>query len=564
MRGGKAEPVRAQMMREMIERLSRSAGIESPLALPEDRAMRPAAIVDWREWLPALFPGYFTEGFAAHHEVFWEHVWGIKPEVRPRPIICIWPRGGGKSSSTEPAAVALGVHGRRKYALYCCHAAGTMIYDHNLSSLGWIPVEAHPAVGSFEAEGLTVRLAGLPMVSLEETVTPVHPYWARRVATRQIKGVGQETRYGLPQWIEAQHLDWNTWIGYPIDGTVLTEEEYPALEVWDGRRRVARPYPRFHDPDFWWMVGLWWGDGTLGGKQWAQVAWSCGDDHPEVQEYLEKLLGRWGYTSGRSRHTSGARCTDVYIGDSVLGRWLGEWKRGRNRKEPPEWVERLPYECQRELIRGYLAVDGHVDSRGAHLTSIHLPGLLAVRRMLSRLGVVCTIGSSRTPRDQADIQGRVYRTSRSYKLQIEHPGELGLEDTPRARRHELAAVFIRDGVLWSRVTDVGPSGVRRFIPMETADHTYFTAYGRSHNSATQDQADKHVESIGSLLEASSAFASRYPAFANRMIGKYGHSRGWRRNRLTTQAGYTVDAAGLDKGVRGIKREGVRPDVIILR
>jgi phage terminase large subunit-like protein len=80
-------------------------------------------------------------------------------------------------------------------------------------------------------------------------------------------------------------------------------------------------------------------------------------------------------------------------------------------------------------------------------------------------------------------------------------------------------------------------------------------------SGTQDQADKHVESIAGLLE-SSAFAARYPTFANRRLGKYGHSRGWRRNRLHTEPGFMIDAAGLDRAVRGIKAEQVRPDVII--
>lgn len=80
-------------------------------------------------------------------------------------------------------------------------------------------------------------------------------------------------------------------------------------------------------------------------------------------------------------------------------------------------------------------------------------------------------------------------------------------------------------------------------------------------SGTQDQADKHVESIGQMLE-SPAFAAHYPAFANRMVSKYGHSKGWRRNRLTTQSGYTIDAAGLDTAVRGLKRESARPDVLV--
>src|SRR6266508_3415745 len=81
-------------------------------------------------------------------------------------------------------------------------------------------------------------------------------------------------------------------------------------------------------------------------------------------------------------------------------------------------------------------------------------------------------------------------------------------------------------------------------------------------SETQDQADTHVQNVGALLE-SPAFAARYPAVASRKLGKYGHSLGWRRNRLRTASGFTVDAVGLDMAVRGLKIEGERPDLIVV-
>lgn len=80
--------------------------------------------------------------------------------------------------------------------------------------------------------------------------------------------------------------------------------------------------------------------------------------------------------------------------------------------------------------------------------------------------------------------------------------------------------------------------------------------------STQDSADKHVATIGSLLE-SSAVASHYPKHAERAVGKYGQSIGWRRERLVTAGGFLVDAAGLDTAVRGLKFEDQRPDLIIL-
>lgn len=79
---------------------------------------------------------------------------------------------------------------------------------------------------------------------------------------------------------------------------------------------------------------------------------------------------------------------------------------------------------------------------------------------------------------------------------------------------------------------------------------------------TQDQADDHVQTIAAWLE-SPAVEARYPDLANRLVGKYGQSRGWRRNRLRTRAGVTVDAMGLDTAARGVKLETQRPDLIVL-
>ncbi len=79
---------------------------------------------------------------------------------------------------------------------------------------------------------------------------------------------------------------------------------------------------------------------------------------------------------------------------------------------------------------------------------------------------------------------------------------------------------------------------------------------------TQPQADDHVGNIALLLE-SDQVAKYYPEHSVRFVGKFGNPRGWRRNRLSTAAGLTIDAVGLDvMGTRGVKLGNERPDVII--
>lgn len=78
---------------------------------------------------------------------------------------------------------------------------------------------------------------------------------------------------------------------------------------------------------------------------------------------------------------------------------------------------------------------------------------------------------------------------------------------------------------------------------------------------TQDRADDSVQNVAALLESESV-ERHYPEHADRLLGKYGDSKGWRRNRLRTRGGFTVDALGLDVAGRGVKLEDMRPDVII--
>lgn len=80
--------------------------------------------------------------------------------------------------------------------------------------------------------------------------------------------------------------------------------------------------------------------------------------------------------------------------------------------------------------------------------------------------------------------------------------------------------------------------------------------------ATQGMADTSVGNVQSMLE-SNAVARYYPSHAEPDVGKFGNRRGWKRDRLRTAGGLTVDALGLDAAARGAKVDEDRPDLIIL-
>lgn len=431
----------------------------------------------------------------------------LKRIPRGRQVIMM-EHGVGQSYAGSPQArrnpAYAGGEGRDSVGLFLCHEEGTLIHDPSLPELEIHPVESHPtAVQRRRGDGLTVTIRGLPNC-LAETVTPEHRYWARRIAMRA-STKDYKYQYGKPHWIEAQHLDWNTWIGYPIDQTEVLDP--PTLAKWDHHQQkfLDEDYPHFLDAEFWWIVGLWWGDGTLGGNRKSVISWAMGDAHPDVKDRLLKLLRKFEWEPREGRFKADSKMSTVWICDSVLGRWLLTWRKGNSRKEPPAWVEQLPLDHQRQLIAGYFAADG-TRTKGDEtiLSSIHLPGLLSVRRMLNRCGEVSSIRAARREAVRyIPVAGTTKLRCGDYTLRLNHSDFLG---NPHERKmRKLRQAFIEDGFLWSRVLSVKEVEDKVFVPIQTATESYTTAYGLSHNcpneyAGARDRArypHAQVEIIGS-------------------------------------------------------------------
>jgi hypothetical protein len=151
---------------------------------------------------------------------------------------------------------------------------------------------------------------------------------------------------------------------------------------------------------------------------------------------------------------------------------------------------------------------------------------------------------------------------------------VGLEDLDEARA--LFSGHHREFWAWVWAIERGVRPETAFIGVwarggakSTSAEAGCVALGATHRrrygvyvSETQDQADGHVQTIGSMLE-SDTVERFYPEMSRRLVGKFGNSKGWRRNRLRTASGFTIDALGLDTASRGIKIDDQRPDLIVL-
>lgn len=380
--------------------------------------------------------------------------------------------------------------GKERPDLLLCHALGTLMRTENGD---WIPVERHSSFrGSVIREGFEVRLHGLPE---PEVVTPEHRYWARRHkgGEHQVDGRTQwvaDLHATPPDWVEAQHLDTDHWIGAPIDythGELGAVDFYAPSIVRDPETgRVVTSIPgfvpkipdEFTDPDWWWFFGLWWGDGSINGKHQIGVTTNIND--VRVIARVENLLRR--YNIGYS-HRPRVGCTQIVFSRGHLNRWLRTWRIGPSRKQPPAWVERLDDRMLRELVWGYVDADGFVDraAQAVRVTSIHLPGLLALRRIMARLGAAGLIRPSGGTPGPREIAGTNTFAQRKYDLRCRQGAALLGFPFADQDRYAFPTSYVADGMLWTRVRTITPVAKVEFAPIKTRSGTYVTHFGLSHN-----------------------------------------------------------------------------------
>jgi len=93
--------------------------------------VQPAAAhleADWQTWLRSVGPRTFTGSFAPFHAEFWNWNWSVTQRLQAGEritadnlvFLALWPRGFGKSSNVEWAAIAEGALVGSGYVLYVC------------------------------------------------------------------------------------------------------------------------------------------------------------------------------------------------------------------------------------------------------------------------------------------------------------------------------------------------------------------------------------------------------------------------------------------------------------
>lgn len=374
---------------------------------------------------------------------------------------------------------------------YICHEKGTKIFFND----EWINVENHPTFKGYKKDiGYKIQLHGIPF---GETVTPEHRYWIRSI---KFKNGSNQKKIEVSEdgWKEAQTLKKQNcvgnYIGYPIDhkiGKPQTIEKYFPGDIKERNAKgqtiksggtYKKYIPKeFSDKDWWWLMGLWWGDGHLAVNDSVVGFTIANNDKLGIGNKVRKILEKYQYPFLVYPKDG---CYQLQFCSTSFGRWLRTWRTGNSIKQPPFWVERLPLEYQSELIKGYIAGDGFLDykNNSVRLTSVNLNGLLCVRRILARLDIPSSIRNGIDGQENVEIMGKICKTQKKYDLRFRKNAKLLGYEIEDQTRYGYESVFIKDGYLWNKIKTVEKDKQEKlFCPIKTEESKYITHFGLSHN-----------------------------------------------------------------------------------
>ena len=385
------------------------------------------------------------------------------------------------------------IRGRRfgidRPGLIICHERGTKVLYNN----SWINVEDHPSVKStYVSNGYELYIHGLPY---SETVSTDHRYYAKRILKKKAKT--DVTKIDGPSWIHADDIDNRTYIGYKIDTEVIPPQPVkvykPDIKLRSNKGQIIKckasfvdTVPKeFSDTDFWWLLGLWMGDGYSSGKYAMNISIANNDVY--VFDRLKKVLNRYNKKFS-IQYKEG--CIQVIFSWSWLARWTYSWRYGNSKKVPPYWIEKIDTKYQKEFVKGYIDADGYVNEKlnEVRITSVCYDGLLSIRRILMRLGIPSSIRKGIGP-GNCIINGRLCHASQKYDLRFrENASILGLNIKNQCR-YSYTRVHIENGYLWSKVKSISGVSNREFVPIKTDNSKYTTHFGVSHNCDDLESSD---------------------------------------------------------------------------
>ncbi len=213
----------------------------------------------------------------------------------------------------------------------------------------------------------------------------------------------------IVKWKKAEDISGKEFLVYPINREVLMPEEITSV----------LPEKFYNDKYFWYVVGLFLGDGASSGSNGIKsgIVLFGGDSKDHIKKFFYDYIRKHG---GKSNIGVYNNCWRLGLFNSLLGRFFySNFYNNKKEKVVPYWVESLPKEFQLEIVRGLFHTDGclHKNKNGndIRIANTSLDLLSSIQRILLRFNILVSIEQGRQAGNNI-IQGRTCVCKKLYNL----------------------------------------------------------------------------------------------------------------------------------------------------
>jgi intein/homing endonuclease len=271
------------------------------------------------------------------------------------------------------------------------------------------------------------------------------------------------------------------------------------------------------DKDFWWLIGLWLGDGwtdkysiyfSFNSKETTHIN--------KAKSIVQRLFNKNTYERIRNN------CVELSFGNKKLSEFLndyfGKYAYG---KKINESIKYAPHKLKKQLILGYLDSDGCIIEKNnrysSSFVSINLELLESIQDILFSLNIVSNLSKLRNKKESF-IQEKKVNQKETYQLRLGHFDVLKLRSLfdeiddlklskvninkynkrPSPTSFEC---FIKDGFIYNKIKKITKSKYTGYVyNFDCKTHTFISYYITTHNCDTYDD-DKVVDtiSLGSIF-----------------------------------------------------------------
>lgn len=318
-----------------------------------------------------------------------------------------------------------------------------------------------------------------------------HLIWGRVFGGADNKG--RYNRYTKPMFLPVECFKKHDVIGFPIETKTIkpiVKIKKPFKEILkrgnNGRIRLSKTnYKEVKEKltlDECYLLGAYLGDGSI--KNNGLVFYINSKDKLLINKLKDKGKTNLVYKKGS--------VTQIHICSMKLKQIAESWKLKKNSwKVMGREFERFPVKYQKEIIKGYIDTDGYHDGKAIRITSVCLPLLEQIQRILLRQKIISSIRSGIDTK-QTVILGRQCKSQKKYDLYISFRG---------GNRYRKTKSWIEGGYLWSSVESVQCLNNKQTVfSLKVQDDQSYCSHLVANHNCDDIEEDEQVRSADRRLK----------------------------------------------------------------